>query len=86
VIDFGIRKAFLDAGENGGIGGGSAVVVAEENVERIGAGADDGDGFDFCGVERKRVPVVFKEDDRFAGRFEREFAVSGRVDIRESEF
>src|SRR5271155_5742370 len=43
--DFGVGETVADAGEDGGVLRGSAVVVAEEDVEGIGGGADDGDGF-----------------------------------------
>lgn len=44
--NFGVGETFANAGEDGGVRGGSAVVIAEERVEGVGGGTDDGDGFD----------------------------------------
>ena len=53
VGDFGVGEVVFDAGEDGGIGGRNAVVIAEEGVEGIGGGTNYGDGLDF-GAEGKR--------------------------------
>jgi len=75
----------MDTGEDGGVGGGSAVVIAQENVEGIGGGTDDGDGFHFGRIERQSVALVLEEDDGFAGGVEREFAIRGGVDVGKGE-
>ena len=76
---------FLDAGEEGGVRRGSTVVVAEQDVEGIGVGTDDGDGFD-VGFEGQGVVIVFEKDDGFVRGLQREFAIGGGVDIGEGEF
>ena len=93
VGDFCDGETFFNAGEDGGVGGRSAVVIAEECVERIGSGADYSDGFDF-GVEGKseftgfaaRLGRIFEKDDGLASGFESEFAIGWGIDIGESEF
>jgi len=83
--DFGAGEAFFDAGEDGGIGGRSSVVIAEEGVQRIGGWPDDGDGPD-RGFQGECVAIVFEQDDGFASGIESEFAIRGSVHIGESDF
>jgi len=84
VGNFNAWRFFAEAGKDCGVGGRSAVVVAEEDIEGVGGGADNGDGF-YGGFKRKSVALVFEEDDGFAGGVESELAIGGRVDIGEGE-
>ncbi len=60
-------------GEDGVFGDG--VVVALDGGERGGVGADDGDGFDLRGCERKDVVVVLEQHHRLARGAESERGV-----------
>ena len=57
--NLGARETFLNAGEDRGVGGRSAIVVAEESVKRIRGRADDGNRF-YGRLQRKSVPFVFE--------------------------
>jgi hypothetical protein len=65
------REALANAVKNGGVGGGRAIVVAQQNRQGIGTGADDRDGFDRR-FQRQDVALVFQQDDGFARSFERQ--------------
>jgi len=82
--NFGVGETLANAGEDGGVRRGSAVVIAEERIEGVGGGADDGDGFD-GGFERKGVALVFEKDDGFARGVESELAVGRSVDVGKRE-
>ena len=83
--DDGVGEVCFYAVEEGGVGGRSAVVIAEKDVEGIGGGADDGDRFD-VGFERESVVIVFEKDDGFVRGLERELTIFGGVDVGEGEF
>ena len=59
VIDFGVRVTLADAGEDGGVGGGRAVVIAEKRGEGVGGAAVDGAGL-VAGLQRASVAIVLE--------------------------
>ncbi len=79
IQDFGVGEAGADAVQHRDRRRRFAVIVADQGVEAVGIGTDDGDGLRL--IQRQQVVVVLQQDHRLARHVGGDVVVGGGVVI-----